>query len=535
MNEATWDELQNPQNYELILSVDSVYYLTDELSRAQFRRLRPHAEIMAYYSTYEPTPATHSVMSVDEVVSAEGIVSNPCGQLAPYRHPNVRLETPGAIKHFTNGYRHFELHRCAARDFNIRLVESLDLSRPVANPGTYWAQLEVDQIADPSVTPLVRELRARATMLSYDEPYAIEGLEAIVPILTTLRYRATDDPGFWYNTAWVTLFGLFTEAYIESSDSLLPLGLVILGCAPFNLPRVNRSACLVWALALWTMPITGITGIYFARCAFLSYLPGWVSALFGRETQFATAIAGYQGNRFDLARQVEPIGLSGLFDSILGASSVRLERLRDGYCYGTGGLRTLTWLPDYLTPFARLSDFIPEKIKSFSTNLAGVPVGNYLVSARHKPGSIQLNRRTTDTELNRSQLNALERLCNKYRESVHFSPKDDTYVPVDPASSPVTHVRPVRNTDQTVIQFDKRILQNIYAALRRQLGAPFDYVEAEMESFAAFAKRLWARREPQLLQAYAQSEPRNLCDYPERFKDDRNKYKNYLAAILKLI
>jgi len=126
---------------------------------------------------------------------------------------------------------------------------------------------------------------------------------------------------------------------------------------------------------------------------------------------------------------------------------IRLERLKDGYCYGTGGLRTLTWIPDYLKPYARLSDFIPEKLKNFSTNLVGVPVGNYLVSARHKPGSIVLNPRTTDTELNRSQLSALERLCNRYRESVHFSPKEDTYVPVDPASSPVSHVRPVRNTD----------------------------------------------------------------------------------------
>ena len=46
---------------------------------------------------------------------------------------------------------------------------------------------------------------------------------------------------------------------------------------------------------------------------------------------------------------------------------------------------------------------------------------------------------------------------------------------------------------------------------------------------------MWAQREPLLHHAYAQSEPRNLCDYPERFKEDRNKYKNYLTAILKLI
>jgi len=41
VHEARWDELQHPQAYELVLSVDSVYYLTDELSRAQFQRLRP--------------------------------------------------------------------------------------------------------------------------------------------------------------------------------------------------------------------------------------------------------------------------------------------------------------------------------------------------------------------------------------------------------------------------------------------------------------------------------------------------------------
>ena len=83
-------------------------------------------------------------------------------------------------------------------------------------------------------------------------------------------------------------------------------------------------------------------------------------------------------------------------------------------------------------------------------------------------------------------------MCNKFKESVQYCLKDDSYKPVDPASSPVTHVRPVRNTDQTVIQFDKRILQNIYAALRRQLGAPFDYVESEVQSFTAFAKKMWA-------------------------------------------
>jgi len=257
---------------------------------------------MVYYSTYEPTPASHSIMSVDEVISTEGIVSNPCGQLAPYRHPNVRLKTPGAIKHFCNGYRHFELHRCAARDFDIELVESLNLSRPTANPGTYWAKLEVDQIDDPTAAPLVRELRARATMLSYDEPHAITGLEAVIPILSTLRYRANSRSSAWFKSGWLTLLTAFIEAYIESSTSTVPLGLLTLGCAPFELPRVDRSACIVWAVTIWLLPITGITGIYFARCVFLSYLPGWVSKLFGQGTQFATAIASYGGNRFDLAR-----------------------------------------------------------------------------------------------------------------------------------------------------------------------------------------------------------------------------------------
>lgn len=56
-----------------------------------------------------------------------------------------------------------------------------------------------------------------------------------------------------------------------------------------------------------------------------------------------------------------------------------------------------------------------------------------------------------------------------------------------------------------------------------------------MERFQAFAARLWESRRLLLSQAYAQSEPRNLCDYPERFKTERSKYRNYLSAILKLI
>lgn len=79
VNDAKWHELVNPQIYDLIIAVDSVYYLTDPQSQAHFKLLQPRAEIMAYYSTYEPTPATHSVMAVDEVVSSSGIVSNPSG------------------------------------------------------------------------------------------------------------------------------------------------------------------------------------------------------------------------------------------------------------------------------------------------------------------------------------------------------------------------------------------------------------------------------------------------------------------------
>ena len=79
VNNARWHELVNPQNYDLVLSVDSVYYLTDPLSLAHFKLLKRETEIMAYYSTYEPTPATHGIMAVDEVVTAAGIVSDPCG------------------------------------------------------------------------------------------------------------------------------------------------------------------------------------------------------------------------------------------------------------------------------------------------------------------------------------------------------------------------------------------------------------------------------------------------------------------------
>lgn len=91
VNDAKWHQLIDPDKFDLVISVDSAYYLTDHASLAQFKLLKPQAEIMAYYSTYEPTPATHSVMAVDEVITSRGVVSNPCGQLAPYRHPNIRL------------------------------------------------------------------------------------------------------------------------------------------------------------------------------------------------------------------------------------------------------------------------------------------------------------------------------------------------------------------------------------------------------------------------------------------------------------
>lgn len=396
-----WHELQNPQRYDLVIAVDSVYYLTDPLSEAHFRLLRPNAEIMAYYSTYEPTPASHSVMCVDEVVTSKGIVSNPCGQLAPYRHPNIRLSTPGAIKHFCNGFRHFELHRCLARSFRIELVHSLDLSKPIANPGTFWAQTELAKIDDPTVSPLVRELRARATTLAYDKPYEIVCLEVLIPVLATLRYRANENAGRWYEVAWIILASIFADSIYNYSRSAIPLGLLTLGCIPLNSRLVNRSTCIVLAIASCFLPLTGVTGLYFARSVILNYLPRWINGLFDRSTQFAAAIAGYEGSHFDLARQIEPCGSSRLIHVFLGASPVRLERLRDGYSYGRS-LRTLSWLPSFLAPLARLDDFIPPKVKGFSTNLDGVPVGNYLVSTKHKPGSIQLNPRSTDTEINRS-------------------------------------------------------------------------------------------------------------------------------------
>lgn len=253
--------------------------------------------------------------------------------------------------------------------------------------------MEIEKITDPSVSPLVRELRARATTLSYDLPYSIEGLEAIIPVLTTIRYWANSRCGNWYLISWLALFAFTADMFIASSRHAFPFAVALLGTVPADMPSLNRSACIVLALSLWASTVTGVTGIYFARCAILGYLPGWFIQLFDRDTQFATAIANYDGSKFDLARQVEPLGASELLNAILGASAVRLERLRDGYCYGRDSLRTLTWLPSYLAPYARLSDFIPEKIKNFSTNLIGVPVGNYLVSAPHKPGSIKLNPR----------------------------------------------------------------------------------------------------------------------------------------------
>lgn len=132
----------------------------------------------------------------------------------------------------------------------------------------------------------------------------------------------------------------------------------MIGCAPFELARVNRSVCIALAIAMYFMSLTGVTGIYFARCVILNYVPSWVNSLFDRGTQLAVAIARYDGSPVDLARQIEDADSSAVLEAFLGASTVRLERLRDGYCYG-GGLRVLTWLPSFLAPYARLDDFIP--------------------------------------------------------------------------------------------------------------------------------------------------------------------------------
>lgn len=144
--------------------------------------------------------------------------------------------------------------------------------------------MEVDKIDDPSVSPLVRELRARATMLSYDLPYSIEGLEAIIPILTTIRYWANSRCSNWYLSIWLVLSVFTAHMFVASWRHALTLAIAILGTAPADLPNLNRSACIVSALSLWTSTVTGVTGIYFARCAILGYFPGWVIQLFDRDT-----------------------------------------------------------------------------------------------------------------------------------------------------------------------------------------------------------------------------------------------------------
>lgn len=73
-------------------------------------------------------------------------------------------------------------------------------------------------------------------MLTYDDPYAIEGLETMIPLLTTLRYWATPEAGTWFQAGWLILASLFFNAVLNSSHATLPLGALTLGCAPLDLP-----------------------------------------------------------------------------------------------------------------------------------------------------------------------------------------------------------------------------------------------------------------------------------------------------------